>query len=151
MSSAMMMERPMGTMFTPGMSSAPAPTPMTNWCVTPRCTFKVEKCKDGMKLYCKCDDEVACGTLQNLCKMLCDQMCSCCCTMNGMTVCQCNLCCGICKCECTKDGVCISCLSGDKTCCEMIHACCDCLCKCLEAGCCCTVCFGNTPVCCGTC
>ena len=35
--------------------------------------------------------------------------------------------CGMCKCECTKDGVCITCMSGDKACCDMIQACCDCL------------------------
>ena len=150
MSSAMMMERPMGTMFSPGMSSAPA-QPMTNWCVTPRCTFKVEKCKDGMKLYCKCDDEIACGTLQNLCKMLCDGMCSCCCMCNGLECCKCSFANCHCKCEMTKDGCCITCTSGDKQCCEMLQACCDCCMKCCENGCCCYVCFNNTPVCCGTC
>ena len=95
--------------------------------------MKVEKCQGGMKINCKCDDEVSCATLQNLCKMLCDGMCSCCCTLNGMSVCQCNLTCGICTCECTKDGVCITCKSGDKACCDMIQACCDCLSKCLRA------------------
>ena len=34
----------------------------------------------GMKLICSCEDEVACGTLQNLCKALCDGMCSLTCT-----------------------------------------------------------------------
>ena len=116
--------------------SAPAPAaPGTgNWCVVPRCTIKVEKCQGGMKIKCACDDEVSCATLQNLCKMLADGMCSCCCTLNGICVCQCNLACGICTCECTKDGVCITCKSGDKACCEMIQACCDCLSKCLECG-----------------
>ena len=152
MSSAILERGSMGaTSF--GTSGAPATTTPTagNWCVVPRCTMKVEKCQGGMKIHCKCDDDVSCATLQNLCKMLCDGMCSCCCTLNGMCVCQCNLTCGICTVECTKDGVCITCKSGDKACCEMIQACCDCLCKCLESGCCCYVCFGNTCCCCGTC
>ena len=70
--------------------------------------------------------------------------------MNGICVCQCNLAMGICTVECTKDGVCITCKSGDKACCEMVQACCDCLAKCLDSGCCCYVSFHNTPVCCGT-
>jgi len=154
MKSAMLERAPMGaTGFASSSMGAPAPSsPATgNWCVVPRCTMKVEKCAGGMKLRCSCDDEVSCGTLQNLCKMLCDGMCSCCCTMNGICVCQCNLTMGICTCEYTKDGVCITCKSGDKACCEMIQACCDCLSKCLESGCCCYVSFHNTPVCCGCC
>jgi hypothetical protein len=83
--------------------------------------------------------------------MLADGMCSCCCTLNGIAVCQCNLACGICTCESTKDGVCITCKSGDKACCEIIQACCDCLSQCLHSGCCCYVSFHNTPVCCGCC
>ena len=34
--------------------------------------------------------------------------------MNGMMVCCCNLTMGMCKCEMTKDGVCITCTSGDQ-------------------------------------
>ena len=155
MSSAMLLER-----HTFGASTAhpathtpfPAGAPAAaNWCVLPRCTMKAEKTKDGMKLWCKCDDEVATGTLQNLCKMMADGMCSVCCTLNGIVVCQCNLTCGITKCEFTKDGVCISCTSGDKACCEIIQACCDCVSHCLNAGCCCYACFNNNPVCCGNC
>ena len=131
-----------------GASSAPGAAPAANWCVVPRCTLKVEKCPGGLKLHCKCDDDVACATLQNLCKMLAGSMCSCCCTLNGVPCCTLNLACGICTCECTKDGVCITCTSGDKACCEMIQACCDCLACLCKNGCCCYVCFGNTPVCC---
>ena len=47
--------------------------------------------------------------------------------MNGTMVCCCNLTMGMCKCEMTKDGVCITCMSGDKACCDMIQACCDCM------------------------
>ena len=152
MSSAMLLERSSAGAGTLGQSSAPGALPASaNWCVLPRCTFKCEKTKDGFKLWCKCDDDVACGTLQNLCKMLCDQTCSVSCTLNGIQVCQCNLTCGVCKCEYTKDGVCISCHSGDKTCCEVVQGCCECLASCLKAGCCCYVSFGGTPVCCGTC
>ncbi|MBI2827036.1 MAG: hypothetical protein HYX69_20360 [Planctomycetia bacterium] len=156
MSSAMLLERS-GLSFpgygSPALGGQPSPTsaPGTNWCVVPRCELKVEKCQGGMKIHCKCDDEVACGTLQNLCKMLAGGMCSCCCTFNGIPCCQCNLACGITKCECTKDGVCITCTSGDKTCCEMIQSCCECISTMCKSGCCCYICFNNTPVCCGTC
>ncbi len=156
MSSSMMMMERTGTSAMPGSTmGSPMMSPglpaMTNYCMVPRCEIKLAKCAGGFKMTCSCDDEVACGALQNLCKMLAGSMCSCCCTMNGMTVCQCNLCVGNCKCEVTKDGCCITCTSGDKPCCEMLQACCECMSSCREAGCCCTVSFGNTPVCCGTC
>ena len=132
--------------------AAPASAgPAAGHMMVPRCTMKVEKCAGGMKLHCHCEDELSCATLQNLCKMLCDGMCSCCCTMNGVCVCQCNLACGHCTCEYTKDGVCITCKSGDKACCDMIQACCDCIHACLHGGCCCYVSYHNTPVCCGSC
>ncbi len=154
MKSALLERAPAGaTGFGPSSFGAPAPSsPATgNWCVVPRCTIKAEKCQGGLKIRCSCDDEVSCATLQNLCKMLADGTCSCCCTLNGISVCQCNLTLGICTCEYTKDGVCITCKSGDKACCEIIQSCCDCLSKCLESGCCCYVSFHNTPVCCGCC
>ena len=129
----------------------PAGAPAINSWVLPRCTMKAEKCKGGMKLTCSCDDEVACGTLQNLCRALCDGMCSLTCTYNGIACCEFNLFCGMCKCEYTKDGCTITCMSGDKACCDMIQACCDCLAHCLAAGCCCYLSFGGTPCCCGNC
>ena len=148
----MMMERGMGMpgMSTPGMTPQ-APLGMPAMMMVPRCNIRMEKCAGGMKMVCECDDEIACGAMQNLCKMLAGGMCSCCCTWNGMMMCQCNMCCANCQCDMTKKGCTISCTSGDKQCCEMLQACCDCLCACMEAGCCCYVCFGNTPVCCGTC
>ena len=92
--------------------SIPAGSPATaNWCVLPRCTVEFEKTTNGCKIHCRCDDEVARGTLQNLCRMLADGLCSCCCTCNGIPCCQCNFTVGICKCEYTKDGCCISCTS----------------------------------------
>lgn len=159
MSSSLLMERsaiaaaPWGNTI-PGFQtgSFPAGSPAAaNWCVLPRCTLKFEKCKGGFKIHCHCEDDVACGTLQNLCRMLADGLCSCCCCMNGLPVCQCNLTCGICKCENTKDGCCITCLSGDEACCSMLQSCCHCLSTCCESGCCCYICFNGTPVCCGNC
>jgi hypothetical protein len=132
--------------------SLPSGSPAGNQLLmVPRCELRFEKCTDGFKIHCCSDDEVACATLQNLCKMTCDGLCSCCCTMNGIPCCQFNLCLGTVRCEMTKDGCCISCTSGDKGCCEMLHACCDCLASCCEQGCCCYISFGNTTVCCGKC
>ena len=79
---------------TPGWQpgTVPAGSPAAaNWCVLPRCEVEFEKCTGGFKIHCRCDDEVACGTLQNLCRMLCDGLCSCYCTCNGICCCQCNL------------------------------------------------------------
>lgn len=140
---------PTGATATPGF--APTAAPAGNLCVVPRCELRFEKCAGGCKIYCKCDDAVGAATLQNLCRALCDGQCSCCCTWNGVQVCNVSLCCGHCKCENTPDGCCISCTSGDKACCDMLQACCDCLATCCKSGCCCYVCFGGTPCCCGTC
>ena len=104
--------------------------------MVPRCTIKMEKCTGGMKIYCCCDDDKACCTLQSLCESLAGSACSCCCMWNGMMMCQCNLCCCACTCETTEEGVCFTCISGDKKCCEMIQACCDCLICCMKDGCC---------------
>src|SRR5262245_3814757 len=136
----------MGTMGGPSGTMMP-----TNMMMMPRCTFKVEKVKDGMKITCSCSDTTACATLQNLCQMLQGGMCSLCCVMNGMMVCTCNLTMGMCKCEMTKDGCCVTCTSGDKACCEMIQSCCDCVATMMKSGCTCCMMMNNTPVCCGTC
>lgn len=122
-----------------------------NWCVLPRCEMTFEKCAGGFKIDCRCDDEVSCGTLQNLCRMLCDGTCSCNVTCNGIQVFCCNLTLGLCTCQMTKDGCCITCVSGDAKCCEMLQACCDALACCCTSGCCCYLSFAGTPVCCGTC
>lgn len=159
MSSTVMMERTgMGVpgMGVPGMGTpatgAPTGVPMgMNWMMVPRCTFKFEKCQGGMKIYCTCEDKMACSMVQNLCTMLAGGMYSCYCMWNGMTVYCCNLTMGMCHCELTSDGCCITCTSGDAKCCEMIQACCDCLSCCVEAGCTCCMCMNNTPVCCGCC
>ncbi len=153
MTSAMLMERSglgmQGAGMPQGFSTPVSAGP--TWCVLPRCEIKVEKCAGGCKIHCSCEEPSACATLQSLCKMMATGMCSLCCTLNGMTVCQCNLCCGMCKCELTEDGVCLTCTSGDKACCEMIQACCECMACCLRSGCCCYVCLGGAPICCSQC
>ena len=156
MSSAMMMERTgmgMPGMGVPGVG-APGATPAAmptsaNWMMVPRCTFKIEKCTGGVKIYCACDDKMACSMVQNLCTMLAGGMCSCCCTYNGMVVCHCNLTMGMCKCEMTEKGCTITCTSGDAKCGEMIQACCDCMSTMLKDGCTCCLMVSNTPICCG--
>lgn len=151
----MMMDKGMVGIMGGAMPGATAPSMMpgatAGMCMVTRCTIKVEKCTGGMKIHCKCDDEMSTAMLQSMCKMMAGGMCSCCCMMNGMVMCQCNLC--MCKCECTntKQGVCFSCTSGDKACCDMCQACCDCMEHCMQAGCMCCVCLNGMPVCCGTC
>ena len=144
------------SMGIPGMGTPTVGSPTglpagTNWMMVPRCTLKFEKCTGGMKIHCHCDDKMATSMVQNLCTMLAGGMCTCCCMLNGMVCCSCNLTMGICKCEMTKDGVCITCTSGDAKCCEMIQACCECMACMLKDGCTCCVLMNNTPVCCGCC
>lgn len=130
---------------------SPAPGTGANWCVVPRCEIEFEKCAGGFKIHCRCEDDVACATLQNLCKQLAGGVCSCCCTLSGVTVCQCNLTCGMTRCEYTADGCCITCLTGDEACCSILQCCCDAMACCVKEGGCCYVCFNGTPVCCGCC
>lgn len=151
MSSAMLMERTMmgGSPVSTSPTQPMMGQPTTNFCVVPRCEIKVEKCTGGMKMHCRCEDEMACATLQNLCKMLAGGMCSISCTNNGIMMCQCNLVCGMVKIDYTKDGCTITCTTGDKPSCEMIQCCCETIASCIKNGCCCYVCLNNTPVCCG--
>ncbi len=137
----------------PGMMTPTMGTPMPgmmpmNVAMMPRCKMKFEKVTGGMKVTCVCDDKMAATTLQNLCTSLAGTMCSCCCLMNGMVMCCCNLTMGMCKCEMTKDGVCITCTSGDKDCSAMIQSCCDCMSAMVTAGCTCCVMMNGMPVCC---
>ena len=140
----------MGTsaMGMPGMTSPTAMPTGFNFLMVPRCTIKMEKCTGGMKINCTCDDKMACSMLQNLCSMMASSKCSLCCMMDGAMVCCCNLTMGMCKCEMTKDGVVISCTSGDKDCCAMIQGCCDCVSGMMTSGCTCYVLMNNMPVCC---
>ena len=157
MTSTMMMERTgmhvpsmgMPSVGSPMMGSAPGAVTGSNWIMVPRCSLKYEKCQGGMKIWCSCDDPMACSMMQNLCTMLAGGMCGCSCTLNGMTIYTCNLAMGLCRCEMTEKGVCITCTSGDAKCCEMIQACCDCMTTLLNAGCTCCVTLNNTPIACG--
>ena len=158
MSSAVLMERfttaHHGTSHAPAWqpSGFPAASPAAgNWCVVPRCKVEFEKCTGGFKIHCRTEDELSCATLQNLCRMLADGLCSCACTHNGIQCCNCSFANCNCKCEYTKDGCCITCTSGDKQACACLQACCEACAKCCENGCCCYVCFNGTPVCCGSC
>jgi hypothetical protein len=138
----------------PTFTSSPATpsAPWANsWCVIPRCNYTFEKTANGCKIYCKCDDEVACGALQNLCRMLAGGTCSLCCTYNGIPCFNCSFTCCNCKCEFTADGCCFTCTTGDKACCAMIQAWCDACACCSNNGCCCYVCLNNQPVCCSNC
>jgi hypothetical protein len=159
MSSTLMMERTgmgmpgMGLpgLGTPAMGSPTGIGASTSYLMVPRCQLKFEKCQGGLKIHCTCDDKMACSMMHNLCTMLAGGMCSCCCTMNGMLVCTCNLTMGLCRCEMTDSGVLITCTSGDSKCAEMIQACCDCLSTMLNAGGTCCVLMNNTPIGCGCC
>jgi hypothetical protein len=128
----------------PGLSPA-----SSNWLMVPRCTFKFEKCQGGLRIHCICDDPMACSMMQNLCTALQSGLCSCCCTLNGMTVCSYNLTMGLCKCELTDKGVCVTCTSGDQKCCEMLQSCCDSLSCLCNAGCTCCLLMNSNPICCG--
>lgn len=125
---------------------AASPTP--GCCVVPRCEMRFEKTRSGCKIFCVCDDEAAVATLRQMCQMLAGQCCTLCCTMNGMSVLKCSLCCCHCSCEPTEDGCCITCQTGDAACCEVVQRCCEAIASCIENGCCCTICLGATPICC---
>ena len=153
MTSTMMMDRT--TVGVQGVSGVPTttvpgvPPGTSNWLMVPRCTYRIEKCKDGLKIVCVCDDPTARSMMQNLCSALVGGLCTVACTLNGVTVCTCNLTMGLCRCELTPEGCCITCVSGDKACCDMIQACCDCLTCMCNAGCTCCVLLNGTPVSCG--
>jgi hypothetical protein len=123
------------------------PNTAESCCVVPQCEIRIEQCEGGCKIYCCCEDQVACKTMQNLCRALAGGLCTVCCCWNGICICQCDFACCHCTCEMTADGICICCKTGDKTCQQMIKAMCECLCCCQEYGCTCTVCFNNCPVC----
>jgi hypothetical protein len=92
MTTATMKPMNAGMMSGMGMGAAmPTMNPAMSGMMIPRCTMKLEKCTGGMKIHCSCDDKMACSMLQNLCTMLANSKCSCCCMMNGAMVCCCNL------------------------------------------------------------
>ena len=151
----MTMERQM----MPGMMSAgmmsgmtmnppmPAATGM-NMMVIPRCTMRMEMCDGGMKMTCACEDTMSASMLQNLCTMMKGSMVTCCMMMNGMMMVTCNMMMGMCRFEMTRDGVTMTCTSGDPECCKMIQACCQAMMAMMQSGCTCCLCMNNTPVCC---
>lgn len=116
-------------------------------CQVPCCEIRIEECAQGCKIYCTCEDEVACQTLQNLCRKLEGCACNVQCTRDGELCCQCCFDCCECKCEMMADGVCICCTTTDKACMKMVQQMCRCLSCCCECGCECTICMDNTPVC----
>ena len=143
----MTMER---QMMMPGMSMNQPMTGSTgmNMMVIPRCTMKMEKCDGGMKMMCMCEDAMSASMLQNLCTMLSGSMVSCSTMMNGMTMMNCNMMMGMCRFDMTKNGMTMTCTSGDKECCRMIQACCDAMTTMMDAGCVGCLSMNNTPVCC---
>ena len=155
MTSAVMMDRAsMGVQGMPGMSpngmGMPTMTPAgSNYLMVPRCTYRFEKTQGGIKITCVCEDPTARSMMHNLATALMGGMVSCCCTLNGMTVCSCSFTMGMCKCDMTEAGCNITCTSGDQKCCEMLQSCCDCISTCCNNGCTCCVMINNTPVCCG--
>ena len=136
------------TMPAPMMSGNQGMMPAMNMMMIPRCSMKMEKCDGGMKMMCMSDDAMAVGMLQNLCEMMAGSMMSCCMMNNGMMMGCFNMTMGMCKAEVMKNGVCVTCTSGDPMCCQMIQACCDCMMAMMKCGCSCCLCLNNMPVCC---
>jgi hypothetical protein len=140
------MTMPMGGMM-PGMMS-PMSSPMMPAMMLPHCTMKMEKIEGGMRCTCSCDDKTQCAMMQNMAQMMGTGMCSMCCMMNGMVLCQCNMMMGMCKMEMTAGGMVMTCTSGDKMVCDMIQACCECMTKMMAAGACCVMMMSGMPMCC---
>jgi len=155
MSSAVMFERTGTTMpgvspagvTTPHFSAAPTVPAMPNYLMVPRCTFKFEKVKEGMKVTCTCDDKLACSMVQNLSSMVSGGLTSCWLMFNGMVVCSFNFTMGMCRWEPFDKGVTFTCTTGDKQCCEMIQSFSECASGMVKSGCTCCWLVGGTPVC----
>src|SRR5262249_11336632 len=99
--STVMMERTgmgMPAVGVPGLGtpSMGMPSAMPSTMLVPRCTFKVEKCQGGFKIYCSCEDPQSTAMVQNLCTAMVGGLCSCCVMLNGMQVCCYNLTMGMC-------------------------------------------------------
>src|SRR5271166_1304275 len=100
MTSSVVMERAgigmlgmgMSSMMQGGMGGTATMPAGPQWMMMPRCTMKMEKCKGGMKITCKCDDKMTATMMQNLCTMLAGGMCSCCMMMMCAAGCTCCLC-----------------------------------------------------------
>src|SRR5262245_29649693 len=64
-----------------------------------QCELRMEECKGGCKIYCICEDELACVTMQDLCRKMLECPCSISCTKDGVVVCRCDFDCCDCRCE----------------------------------------------------
>src|SRR5262245_29078897 len=71
----------------------------------PQCELRMAECTGGCKIYCICDDELACATLHDLCRTMLDCPCSISCTKDGVVVCRCDLDCCDCCCELLSNGI----------------------------------------------
>lgn len=132
---------------TTNFGTTPFSTPGVNFFSVPRCTFKVERCDGGFKVFCNCEDMTACSVVQNLCSAMAGGLCSCNVTFNGVTVCTYNFTMGLCRWETIDKGVCFYCTSGDPKCTATLQSWCDCMTSLFNAGCHCCFCVNNTPVC----
>ena len=147
----MMMNSGTSNMSMPmGMNMGTMPSTMPSMMV-PRCTMKMEKMANGMKVTCMCDDKTSAAMLQNLCTMMAGGMMGGCMMMNGMTMCQCNMTMGMCKVEMTDMGCVMTCTSGDAMCCKMIQCMCDCMMGMMMPGCTCYMMMNGMPMCCMVC
>ena len=115
------------------------------------CQITFEKCENGCRIICRCDDAARCDDLQCLCDAISGCNCSCCCVRGENQICIFNMCSDDCTIENTDEGCCITCTSADAVCCEMLQASCDCLNCCCENGCCCYIYFGEKCCCFGGC
>lgn len=142
---------PMGGMMggmMPGMMPGMPGMAMPNMMMMPRCSMKMEKMSNGLKMMMTCEDKTSAVMMQNLCQMMAGGGVSCMMMMNGMMMCSCNLAMGMCKVEMTEMGCTMTCTSGDPAAAKMLMACCDCMTSMMQAGCCCCMMMGGMPVCC---
>ncbi|MBV9850317.1 MAG: hypothetical protein JO250_11630 [Armatimonadetes bacterium] len=153
MDRGMMGTATIGAGMMPGMMSGMGTMPgmgMPNMMMMPRCTMSMEMCEGGMRMTCRCEDPMGAQMMQSLCQMMEGAACSCCCLMNGMCLCMCNMMMATCKCEMMDGGVMMTCTSGDMMMAKMIQACGECMMGMMDAGCLCCVMMGGMPVCCCT-
>jgi len=123
---------------------------MPNMMMMPRCTMTMEKMDGGMKVMCRCEDEMAASMMQSMCQMMAGSMCSFVMMMNGMPCCSCNMMMATTTCEMMEMGVMMTCMSGDAKMASMVQCCCDCMSCMMDSGCMCCMMMGNMPICCGT-
>jgi hypothetical protein len=122
--------------------------PHVNFLAITHCALKFDKCPGGMKLTCSCADKESCSQVQSLSRVPLTGVLGFGCMLHGMPLFSCNFSLAICKSDNIKNGVRLTCTSGDKDYCEMIRACSDCITSLLKLGGICYVMVGNTPVCC---